>query len=215
VFRRIVENAWRNGDPGLVFLDRINRDNPTPQLGMIEATNPCGEQPLMSYESCNLGSLNLARFVRDEAVAPAPAARARQTGKPPAADGAIDWDGLAVTIPLCIRFLDDVIEQNRYPIPEIDDMTKRTRKVGLGVMGWADLLFRLRIPYDSDEAVALGERVMRSSRSTPTAPPPGSPVSAASSPPGTARSTIPPRAMRAAGRATATPRAPPWRRRAP
>ncbi len=139
VFRLIVENAWRNGDPGLVFLDRINRDNPTPQLGSIEATNPCGEQPLLPYESCDLGSIDLARFARD---------------------GGMDWDALAAIIPDCVRFLDDVIDVNLYPMPEIEDSTRRTRKIGLGVMGWADLLFQLRIPYDSDEALALGERVM-------------------------------------------------------
>ncbi|HXK34367.1 MAG TPA: vitamin B12-dependent ribonucleotide reductase, partial [Dehalococcoidia bacterium] len=152
IFRQIVENAWKNGDPGLVFLDRINRDNPTPQLGQIEATNPCGEQPLLPYESCNLGSLNLSRFVR-------PAAR--RNGRRNAAPAfELDWDALAAAIPVCIRFLDDVIDANRYPIPEIDEMTKKTRKVGLGVMGWADLLFKLRIRYDSDEAVALAGRLM-------------------------------------------------------
>jgi ribonucleoside-diphosphate reductase alpha chain len=152
VFRQIVENAWRNGDPGLVFLDRINRDNPTPQLGRIEATNPCGEQPLLPYESCNLGSINLARFVRS-AGSNGKRAKTRSGSD-------IDWDALAATIPLCVRFLDDVIEQNRYPIPEIEETTKRTRKIGLGVMGWADVLFELRIPYDSDEAIALAERLM-------------------------------------------------------
>jgi ribonucleoside-diphosphate reductase alpha chain len=158
VFRQIVENAWNNGDPGLVFLDRVNRDNPTPQLGRIEATNPCGEQPLLPYESCNLGSLNLSRF-----VTPAPqAATARaRNGKAAAHEArALDWDALGEAIPLCVRFLDDVIEQNRYPIPQIDEMTKKTRKIGLGVMGWADLLFLLRIRYDSDEAIELAGRVM-------------------------------------------------------
>ena len=145
-FRQIVENAWKNGDPGLVFLDRINRDNPTPQLGQIEATNPCGEQPLLPYEACNLGSLNLAKFVKPT--------RRRKPGRE------VDWKALGDAIPDCVRFLDDVIDQNRYPIPEIEAATKRTRKIGLGVMGWADLLQTLRIAYDSDKAIALGERMM-------------------------------------------------------
>jgi len=153
IFERIVENAWKNGDPGLVFLDRINADNPTPQLGEIEATNPCGEQPLLPYESCNLGSLNLAKFVKS-----ANGKNGRRIGGK-AAKG-VDWDALAETIPDCIRFLDDVIDQNVYPISEIERATKATRKVGLGVMGWADLLQELRIPYDSEKAVALAERMM-------------------------------------------------------
>ena len=157
IFRQMVENAWKNGDPGLVFLDRINRDNPTPQLGRIEATNPCGEQPLLPYESCNLGSINLSRFVTDSAPA---ATRARNGKRATYASPVLDWDALGDAIPVCVRFLDDVIEQNRYPIPQIDEMTKQTRKIGLGVMGWADLLFTLRIRYDSDEAIELAARVM-------------------------------------------------------
>jgi len=160
VFRQVAQNAWRNGDPGLVFLDRINRDNPTPQLGRIEATNPCGEQPLLPYESCNLGSINLARFVR-AASAPAKAARSRsRSAAPEPAAAELDWEALAAAIPLCVRFLDDVIDQNQYPIGEIEEMTKKTRKIGLGVMGWADLLFQLAVPYDSDAAVDLGGRLM-------------------------------------------------------
>jgi ribonucleoside-diphosphate reductase alpha chain len=162
VFRQIVENAWRNGDPGLVFLDRINADNPTPQLGQIEATNPCGEQPLLPFESCNLGSLNLAKFARENQE---PRTKSRVRGKKNGARagdpaGGVDWDALAAVIPDCVRFLDDVIDQNLYPIAEIDEATKRTRKIGLGVMGWADLLARLAVPYDSEEAVALAERMM-------------------------------------------------------
>jgi ribonucleoside-diphosphate reductase alpha chain len=163
VFRQVAQNAWRNGDPGLVFLDRINRDNPTPQLGRIEATNPCGEQPLLPYESCNLGSINLARFVRT-ASAPAKAARSRirngRNAAPAPVAAELDWEALAAAIPLCVRFLDDVIDQNQYPIDEIEEMTKKTRKIGLGVMGWADLLFQIAVPYDSGEAVELGGRVM-------------------------------------------------------
>ena len=157
VFRKIVENAWSNGDPGIVFLDRINRDNPTPQLGQIEATNPCGEQPLLPYESCNLGSLNLSRFVKRAGATKPRNGRTGGAAPPPAE---VDWDALAAAIPLCVRFLDDVIDQNSYPIGAIDEMTKKTRKIGLGVMGWADLLFELGMKYDSDEAVALGGRVM-------------------------------------------------------
>ncbi|MEX1253819.1 MAG: vitamin B12-dependent ribonucleotide reductase, partial [Dehalococcoidia bacterium] len=169
VFRRIVENAWKNGDPGLVFLDRINRDNPTPQLGPIEATNPCGEQPLLPYESCNLGSLNLAKFVtpangrKEQRDTKRRSRNGRRLHPRPLThdpDASVDWDELAAVIPDCVRFLDDVIDQNVYPIPQIEEATKRTRKIGLGVMGWADLLAALRIAYDSDEAVALGERMM-------------------------------------------------------
>jgi len=143
IFDKIIANAWHNGDPGIVFIDRINRDNPTPNLGQIEATNPCGEQPLLPYESCNLGSLNLGRFVR--------------AGDQPR----VDWERLAEVIPVCARFLDDVIEMNRYPIPEIERATRLTRKIGLGVMGWHDMLFQLGVPYDSEEALALGEELMR------------------------------------------------------
>jgi ribonucleoside-diphosphate reductase alpha chain len=162
VFRQIVENAWKNGDPGLVFLDRVNRDNPTPQLGRIEATNPCGEQPLLPYESCNLGSLDVSKFVRQ--------GQGGRRGRVPGSrfpvpggsgDGwGVDWEELASVIPLCVRFLDDVIDMNVYPMPEIEEKTKFTRKIGLGVMGWADLLFRLGIPYDSEQALSLGERLM-------------------------------------------------------
>ncbi|HSA60294.1 MAG TPA: adenosylcobalamin-dependent ribonucleoside-diphosphate reductase [bacterium] len=144
VFRRIAEAAWATGDPGLIFLDAINRANPTPRLGAIEATNPCGEIPLLPYEACNLGSINLSRML------------VRKGRKPE-----IDWKKLGETARKGVRFLDDVVEVNRYPFPEIDKMTRGNRKIGLGVMGFAELLLLLGIPYDDAEAARLGSRVMR------------------------------------------------------
>ncbi|MBN2125923.1 MAG: vitamin B12-dependent ribonucleotide reductase [Deltaproteobacteria bacterium] len=143
VYQALVYNAWESGDPGIVFLDRINRDNPTPALGEIESTNPCGEQPLLPLEACNLGSINLAKFVTLREGAPA-----------------VDYEGLKDMVWLSVRFLDDVIDVSRYPLVEIEQMARGNRKIGLGVMGFADMLYQMGIPYDSQEALALAEEVM-------------------------------------------------------
>jgi len=145
VWDRIVRAAWRTGDPGMIFLDRINRSpaNPTPDLGLIEATNPCGEQPLLPNDACNLGSVNVAKFAVERA------------GR-----WEVDWGELERVVRLAVRFLDDVIEVNPYPLEQVDEMVKANRRVGLGVMGWADLLFTLGIPYDSEEALDLADRLM-------------------------------------------------------
>ncbi|MGD9666966.1 MAG: adenosylcobalamin-dependent ribonucleoside-diphosphate reductase [Synergistaceae bacterium] len=135
----IAETAWRTGDPGIIFLDAINRGNTTPDLGPLTSTNPCGESPLYPNEACNLGSINLAKMV---------------------IKGEFDYELLKKTAAIATRFLDSVIDVNHYPLPEISEAVRHTRKIGLGVMGWADLLFRLRIPYDSDRAIELAEKIM-------------------------------------------------------
>jgi ribonucleoside-diphosphate reductase alpha chain len=138
IWELIARMAWKSGEPGVIFLDRINAVNPTPALGSMESTNPCGELPLLPFESCNLASINVGRLVRD---------------------GAFDWNRFGELVRLGVRFLDDVIDANHYPLPQIDEITRRNRKIGLGLMGFADALVQLGIAYDTDEAVAFGERL--------------------------------------------------------
>lgn len=141
IWNLIIMMAWKNGEPGVIFLDTINKHNPTPRVGEIEATNPCGEQPLLPYESCNLGSIDVSKFVDD--------------------DGKMDWDGLKDTVHVAVRFLDNVVDANRYVVPEIEQMTKGNRKIGLGVMGFADYLIKRGIRYDTDEGLKAAEELMK------------------------------------------------------
>jgi len=140
VWEHLTALSWMNGEPAVLFLDTIERTNPTPTLGKLDATNPCGELPLLPFESCNLGSINLSKFVKY---------------------GKVDWERLEYVTRLAVRFLDNVIDVNKFPLPEIEEITKANRKIGLGVMGWADMLIEMEIKYDSEEAVQLGMRVMQ------------------------------------------------------
>jgi ribonucleoside-diphosphate reductase alpha chain len=140
VWNLITKSAWASGDPGVVFIDEINRRNPTPGVGRIESTNPCGEQPLLPYESCNLASINLSKMVENEKI---------------------NWEKVKETVREAVHFLDNVIDANKYPLKETDVITRGNRKIGLGVMGFADMLIKLKIRYNSEEALALGEKLMK------------------------------------------------------
>jgi len=139
LFDLMAAAAWKTGDPVLIFIDEINHENSTPHFGVIESTNPCGEVPLLPYESCNLGSINLSKMVKD---------------------GEVNWEKLKRAVRLAVHFLDNFIDANKCPLPQIEKATKASRKIGLGVMGFAEVLIKLGIPYDSEEAIATAKRVM-------------------------------------------------------
>ncbi len=140
IWNLIAMMAWKNGEPGIIFIDRLNHYNPTPHVGDMEATNPCGEQPLLSFESCNLGSINLSKMVNNSKI---------------------DWEKLRKTVRTAVHFLDNVIDINKYPLKEIEKMTKGNRKIGLGVMGFADMLIKMGIKYDTEEGLQIGEKLMK------------------------------------------------------
>src|SRR5258707_1765850 len=140
VWNKMIDDAWRTGEPGCFFIDEANRFNPVPHVGSYEATNPCGEQPLLPYDVCNLGSINVGHYVKN---------------------GMMDWSAFASDVHLSVRFLDNIIDVNKYPLPEIDALSKRIRRIGFGVMGFADALVRLGIPYDSEEGIAFGRKLQQ------------------------------------------------------
>jgi ribonucleoside-diphosphate reductase alpha chain len=141
IWNLMIMMAWKNGEPGIIFLDTINKHNPTPKMGQIEATNPCGEQPLLPYESCNLGSIDVSKFISEE--------------------GKMDWNRMGKTVRLAVRFLDNIIDANLYTLPEIEKITKGNRKIGLGIMGFADMLIKMGIRYDTEEGLQNGEKLMK------------------------------------------------------
>jgi len=173
VFDAMVESAWETGDPGIVFIDRINRANPTPHIGNIESTNPCGEQPLLPYEACILGSMNLSKYVKQSNLPLPPFAKGGHGGIKNSSlatrhlsPGYIDWDSFSRDIKTAVRFLDNAIDVNKYPIPAVEEMHKGNRKIGLGVMGWADMLILLGIPYNHKKAFSLARDLMKFVRDT-------------------------------------------------